>query len=50
MDLGTYIFVGMVSLAIILVVGVISFIKNNYFIFKIIKNYPYLHDVWKTLE
>lgn len=24
---------------------VISFIKNNYFIFKIIKNYPYLHDV-----
>ena len=28
MDLGTYIFVGMVSLAIILVVGVISFIKK----------------------
>jgi len=29
MDLGTYIFVGMVSLAIILVVGVISFIKKD---------------------
>jgi len=29
MDLGTYIFVGMVSLAIILVIGVISFIKKD---------------------
>ena len=29
MDLGTYIFVGMVSLAIILVVGVIRFIKKD---------------------
>lgn len=29
MDLGTYFFVGMVSLAIILVVGVISFIKKD---------------------
>ena len=29
MDLGTYIFVGIVSLAIILVVGVISFIKKR---------------------
>ena len=29
MELGTYIFVGMVSLAIILVVGVISFIKKD---------------------
>ncbi len=29
MDLGTYIFVGMASLAIILVVGVISFIKKD---------------------
>ena len=29
MDLGTYIFVGMVSLAIILGVGVISFIKKD---------------------
>ena len=29
MDLGTYIFVGMVSVAIILVVGVISFIKKD---------------------
>ena len=29
MDLGTYIFVGIVSLAIILVVGVISFIKKD---------------------
>ena len=29
MDLGTYIFVGMVSLVIILVVGVISFIKKD---------------------
>ena len=29
MDLGTYIFVGMVSLAIILVVGVISFKKKD---------------------
>lgn len=29
MNLGTYIFVGMVSLAIILVVGIISFIKKD---------------------
>ena len=29
MDLGTYIFVGMVSLAVILVVGVISLIKKD---------------------
>lgn len=29
MELGTYIFVGMVSLAIILVIGVISFIKKD---------------------
>jgi len=29
MEFGTYIFVGMVSLAIILVVGVISFIKKD---------------------
>ena len=29
MDLGTYILVGMVSLAIILVVGIISFIKKD---------------------